>query len=273
MVDMHIHTNNSDGQYSTKKIVKKLEKLDTEMFSITDHDNIKSCSEMKNIDLPNNMIYVPGVELSAVNGMYNCHILGYNFDYTNDEIKKTCNKISNRRLEKVETIMNYLIEQRNIEFEDEELNQLYDKQTLGRYDICKILMRKGYGTKKEIYDNYLTGIKGIKTHRIEIEEATQAIKNANGVSILAHPKEIEQKYEIEIEEIIKDFLEKGIDGIEVYNTIHSVKDMRRYIELAKKYNLLITGGSDFHGESHPERELGKTLVHKVKLNSSNIKLH
>lgn len=55
MVDMHIHTNNSDGQYSTKEIVKKLEKLDAEMFSITDHDNINSCKEMENINLPKNI--------------------------------------------------------------------------------------------------------------------------------------------------------------------------------------------------------------------------
>lgn len=273
MVDMHIHTNNSDGQYTTREIVQKLKKLDIDMFSITDHDNIKSCTEMKNIDLPKKMIYVPGVELSAVNGIYNCHILGYNFDYTNEELKKTCNKINNRRLEKVEAIMNYLIEQRNIEFDEEELDELYDKQTLGRYDIYKLLNKKGFGTKKEIYDNYLTGIKGIKTHRIEIEDVTQSIKNAKGVSILAHPKEIEQKYEVELEKIIEDFIEKGIDGIEVYNTIHTLKDMRRYLLLAKRYNLLITGGSDFHGESHPERELGKTLIYKVELNSSNIKLH
>ena len=78
---------------------------------------------------------------------------------------------------------------------------------------------------------------------------------------------------MDIEEIIKDFIEKGIDGIEVYNTIHTLKDMRRYLNLAKKYNLLITGGSDFHGNSHPEREIGKTLLYKVTLNSSNLKLH
>jgi hypothetical protein len=273
MVDMHIHTNNSDGQYSTKEIVKKLEILDTEMFSITDHDNIKSCTEMKNIDLPKKMKYIPGVEFSSINGIYNCHILGYNFDYNNTELIKTCENISERRLEKIKRIINHLENERDIEFTEKELKNLYKKQTLGRYDVCKILMKKGYGTKPEIYDNYLTGIKGIKTHRIEIENVTQTIKSANGISILAHPKEIEEKYEVDIEEIIKDFIEKGIDGIEVYNTIHTLKDMRRYLLLAKKYNLLITGGSDFHGNSHPEREIGKTLLYKVTLNSSNLKLH
>lgn len=204
--------------------------------------------------------------------MYNCHILGYNFDCNNTSLIKTCEEISKRRINKIETIIKHLENNRDIELKDEELEYLYNKQTVGRFDICKILMKRGLGTKPKIYENYLTNIKGIKTHRIEIGNITQAIKNANGIAILAHPKEIEVKYEVEIEEIIKDFIEKGIDGIEVYNSIHTLKDMRRYLSLAEKYNLLITGGSDYHGESHPERELGKTLLYKVDLKSSNIRL-
>ena len=70
----------------------------------------------------------------------------------------------------------------------------------------------------------------------------------------------------------KDFIEKGINGIEVYNSIHDLQDVKRYILLAKKYNLLITGGSDFHGDSHPERTLGTTTQEKIKIYSSNLKL-
>lgn len=272
MVDMHIHTNNSDGQFATKEIVAKLKKLGIEIFSITDHDNINSCKEMEKIELPKNMEYIPGVEFSSTNGIYNCHILGYNFDYNNAKLIEECKLISERRLNKIKTIITYLENERDIDFTEKELESLYNKQTLGRYDICKLLMKRNLGTKPEIYENYLTSIKGMKTHRVEIENITQAIKGANGISVLAHPKEIEDKYEIEIEELITDFIEKGINGIEAYNSIHTIKDTRRYLALAKKYNLLITGGSDFHGESHPERTLGKTLVYKVNLNSSNIRL-
>lgn len=272
MVDMHIHTNNSDGSYSTKEIVEMLKKLGIEFFSITDHDNINSCKEMEKIQLQKNMEYIPGVEFSAINGIYNCHILGYNFDYNNSKLINECNLISERRLNKIKTIISYLENEREIDFKEKELENLYNKQTVGRYDICKLLMKRGLGTKTEIYENYLSNIKRMKTHRVELENITQTIKDAKGISILAHPKEIEQKYEINIEEVIEDFIEKGIDGIEVYNSIHSLKEMKRYLELAQKYNLLITGGSDFHGESHPERTLGKTLLYKVKLNSSNIRL-
>ena len=83
MVDMHIHTNNSDGQYSTIEIVEMLKKLDVELFSITDHDNVDSCLELEKINLQDKIKYIPGLEFSAINGIYNCHILGYNIDYKN----------------------------------------------------------------------------------------------------------------------------------------------------------------------------------------------
>ena len=133
-------------------------------------------------------------------------------------------------------------------------------------------MGHGYGKKQEIYEKYLSNIEGIKTHRSNIENITEIIKDANGISILAHPKEIEKDYKINIENIIEDFIEKGINGIEVYNSIHDLQDVKRYILLAKKYNLLITGGSDFHGASHPERTLGTTTQEKIKIYSSNLKL-
>ena len=273
VADMHIHTKNSDGQYSTIEIVEMVKKLEIELFSITDHDNITSCKEMERIVLPQNIKYITGVEFSAINNIYDCHILGYNFDYKNAKLIETCNEINTKRKEKIKTIINHLQQEKHIEFFIEELNNLYNKETVGRYDICKLLMERNLGTKSQIYDNYLTDIKDIKTHRIPIEKITEAIKTSNGVAILAHPKKIENKYNENLENIIKDFIEKGIDGIEVYNSIHTLEDIRRYLEIAKKYDLLITGGSDFHGESHPERKIGTITQHNFYINGSTIRLH
>ena len=89
MVDMHIHTNNSDGSNSTKEIIEMLKILKAEMFSITDHDNVESCKEIENIDI-GDMTYIPGIELSSKNGIYNCHILGYYIDYNNQDLLNEC---------------------------------------------------------------------------------------------------------------------------------------------------------------------------------------
>ena len=273
MVDMHIHTNNSDGSYSTKQIVEMLKLLQAELFSITDHDNVDAYQELENIDI-GNMTYIPGIELSSKNGIYNCHVLGYYIDYNNKDLINECEIIRNRRIERINIIIDYLEKEKNIYLSEEEKLKIFGKKgTIGRYDICKILMDKGYGTKPLIYNRYLTDIEGIKTHRSDIETTTSVIKKAKGVPVLAHPKEIEDTYNVNIEDIIKDFIEKGIEGIEVYNTIHTLKEVKKYLYLAQKYNLLITGGSDYHGVSHPERKLGKTTMYKIKLNSSNLKIY
>lgn len=274
MVDMHIHTNNSDGQYSTIEIVEMIKNIGIELFSITDHDNINSYAELEKIQLPEKIKYIPGIEFSSINGIYNCHILGYNIDYKNIDLIRECEIIKQRRRKKIQIIINYLKDNKNIYFTNEQIETLLNKKgTTGRYDLCRILMERGYGKKQEVYEKYLSNIPGVKTHRSSAEEVIKVIKEANGISILAHPKEIEEDYNIEIEDIIEDFIEKGINGIEAYNSIHDLKDVKRYLLLAKKYNLLITGGSDFHGISHPERSLGTTTKEKIKINSSNLKLY
>ncbi len=274
VVDMHIHTNNSDGQYSTLEILEMLKQKNIQLFSITDHDNVNSCIELEKIQLPEHIKNISGIEFSAINNKYNCHILGYDIDYKNTKLIKECETIKQRRVNKIKTIINYLEYTHNIYLSEEEQTLLFNKKgTIGRFDLCKILIEKGYGNKKEIYDKYLSNIEGIKTHRSNIEDITKIINDANGISILAHPKEIEEDYKINIEDIIEDFIEKGINGIEAYNSIHTLKDTKRYLLLAQKYNLLITGGSDFHGASHPERIIGTTTKEKIKIYSSNLKLH
>lgn len=273
MVDMHIHTNNSDGQYSTYEIVKKLRELGVEMFSITDHDNVDACYEIKNIDLPEEIMYIPGIEFSSINGIYNCHMLGYNIDYKNLSLIDECSIIKKRRLNKVKVIIKHLEKNHGIFLSESELNSLFNKKgTTGRFDLCRILINRGYGKKQEIYEKYLSNVDGVKTHRSNVDNVIDVIKKANGVAVLAHPGEIEKDYGVYIENIIEDFILKGIDGIEVYNSIHTLKDVKRYLELAKKYNLLITGGSDFHGISHPDRVLGTTTCEKIKIYSSNLRL-
>lgn len=274
MVDLHIHTSNSDGEFKTEEILEILKKLGVNFFSITDHDNINSCKEMEKIVIPENMKYIPGVEFSSKTEKLNLHILGYNIDYNNENIIKECETIRCRKVEKITTIINFIKDYYGIEITDEEEKTILGKQgTIGRMDICKLLIKKGYGTRKEIYNKYLTNTPYALTHRSNIETITKIIHDSNGIAVIAHPKKIEKEFNISLSNIIEELIEKGIDGIEAYNSVHTLKDIKRYLMIAKKYNLLITGGSDFHGNTHPERQLGYTSTKKIKINSSNIKLH
>lgn len=273
MVDLHLHSRYSDGELSVKELLDEIFDTGVDLFSITDHDNVSSCFEMEKYLLPDDCMYIPGIEFSAYCGKYHCHILGYDFDYRNSRLIKECETIRKRKLEKIKIVINLLRVFHQIDItKDEELSILKKKGTIGRIDVCKLLMKKGYGSRREIYDKYLS-IPNTLNHRSDAAIITNIVDSAGGVSILAHPGEIERDYNVCIEDIIENFLDVGINGIEAYNSIHSLRDVKRYLLLAKKYNLLVTAGSDFHGSIKPERILGYTTTSHIPIKKKNINFH
>lgn len=271
-IDLHIHTLNSDGEYSIKEIIQKLIDNQIQCFSITDHDNVNSCIQMESIKLPKDMKHIPGVEFSAILKDFECHILGYNIDYREKIITEKCAEIKFKKRERIKKILEFLQINYNIQISEQQINSILNKKgTLGRNDLYLLLLQMGYGSKQEIYEKYLTGKHVESPYKSQAEEIIDIIHKVNGQSILAHPKEIEEMYHITIEEIIEDFIELGIDGIEIYNSIHTLKDVKRYIELAKKYNLITTGGSDYHGEKVKNNvSLGYSTIQKQLIYSEYI---
>lgn len=267
--DLHIHTNNSDGTYTTQQIIEELKKAKIRLFSITDHDDVTSCREMEEIFLPENMIYIPGIEFSALHNGYNCHILGYNIDYKNKELSEEYKLIKARRKKKIIQVLEYIKDISGIITEEQERKILNKKGTIGRYDICEIIMKKVNMDRNKIYQEYLTP-KDLITHRSDSRRIIEVIHEAKGKAILAHPKEIEEDYKIDIEKIIRSLIDEGLDGIEIYNSIHTIEDVRRYIGLAKKYHLFTTGGSDYHGTNKPKITIGTTTKGHVKIKEQDI---
>lgn len=272
-LDLHIHTQNSDGQYTVEEIVMKLIKEGINIFSITDHDNVNSCIQMEQIILPKYFKYIPGVELSAIlNNKYNCHILGYNIDYRSEFIQNQCEKIKINKLHRMLNIIDYLYDQHKIAIPETEKKKLFEKdRPIGRSELCQVLIKLLNLSQKDIFEKYLANVPKVEEHRISAEDTINTIHKAKGHAILAHPKEIELEYNIMLEDIIYDLLEMGIDGIEISNSIHELKDVRRYLLIAKKYGLLTTAGSDYHGDRlKPEIELGKTTIMKKDMTPNDI---
>ena len=270
MIDMHIHTNNSDGTYSTREIIEMLKKLKIELFSITDHDDVSAYKEMNGILLPDNMTCIPGIEFSALHDKYNCHILGYGINCNNEELLRICNIIKATRKKKIMQVLEYIkYKYGKIITPEEEAQILNKKGTVGRYDICEILKKKTGLKRSEIYDKYLTP-KGLIVHRIPSKTIIDTIHEAGGIAVLAHPREVEDDYQIDIEKFIESLIEEGLDGIEKYNSIHTLEDVERYLEIAKKHNLYTTGGSDFHGTNKPKILLGTTTREHIKIKEKDI---
>ena len=253
--DFHIHSKYSDGEYDVETIINKLNKSGITNFAITDHDNVESVDYLRERNLNN----ISGVEMSSRYNNLNMHILGYYIDGDLDELKKLCNRVSELRKARLYEHVSKLEKEYNLQFDELDLMNLTKKySTLGRPHIGKLLIKYGYASSmEEAFKKYLFNVHSSIFYRMDAKLVIDAIHKAGGIAILAHPKKIEDKYNIDIEDFLPDLVEIGIDGIEIYNSLHYNEDSKRYKEIATKYNLLISGGSDYHGPNvKPNVKLG-----------------
>jgi predicted metal-dependent phosphoesterase TrpH len=253
--DFHIHSKYSDGEYDVETIINKLNENNITNFAITDHDNVESVDYLRERNLNN----ISGVEMSSRYNNLNMHILGYYIDGDLDELKKLCNRVSELRKARLYEHVSKLEKEYNLQFDELDLMNLTKKySTLGRPHIGKLLIKYGYASSmEEAFKKYLFNVHSSIFYRMDAKLVIDAIHKAGGIAILAHPKKIEDKYNIDIEDFLPDLVEIGIDGIEIYNSLHYNEDSKRYKEIAIKYNLLISGGSDYHGPNvKPNVKLG-----------------
>ena len=266
--DLHIHSEFSDGEYSIQEIIKKLRDNGINIFSITDHDNLKSISEVYKNDL-SGLVYIPGIEISCESDNYRMHILGYGIDHTNEDLVKLCSNMKLiKTIRNLETIKQ-LKEKHNIIISREETEKLLSKKGfVGQVTIAKLLVQKGIiPDVKYAFNNYFKDMNLGRNATASLEKAISTIHSAGGYAVLAHPITLEEEYNIEIEEIFQMFLDSKIDGIELFNSKHTLSDIKRYLALAKKHNLLTSGGSDFHGEIvKPNIKLGGLSKENIQKN-------
>ena len=258
--DLHIHTINSDGEFTTKQLVQKIRESNIKTFAIADHDSIKSIKDMKEIDLTG-LNYIKAIEISSIlDNKYKMHILGYNINEEDEQLLEIINNIKQKRIKRIYDIANSLKQQHNIVLKDEELENLIKENNIpGKVHIAELLLKNNYvETVPEAFTKYLEDIKIMKIAREDALKVIKTIKNAGGIAIWAHPKKTEQQHNINMEKILPRLISHGLEGIEVYNSLHTYEESQRYIEIAKKYNILTSGGSDYHGPiAKPNVILGK----------------
>lgn len=247
--DLHIHSNYSDGMLSPEEIVDLAIKRNIKCISITDHDNINSQYIVNKYMDSEYIKVVSGLELSSQYENIEIHILCYFIDIENENLKLSLEKIKSTRQDRAKRIIEKLNEI-NININIEDVYKQDCSGSIGRLHIAKLIMEKGYAVSiKEAFQKYL--IKGrpafVERNKIDYKEALKLISDAKGVAVLAHPGEIYKN--IFVEKLIKSLKIYGLKGIEVFHPAHSSKAVNNYYNLAKKYSLIITGGSDCHGIS------------------------
>lgn len=243
--DLHIHSTISDGMLSPKEIVIIAKKKGIRCISVTDHDTVDSQKILSKLIKDKDLIIVPGIEISTEYKGNEIHILGYFMDINNKSLNDNLKVLQGSRKERAIDILKKL-QCINISISTEEIN--INKSSIGRPHIANALVEKGYATTvKNAFNQYL--IKGkpayVDRYKLNYKEALGLIKDSGGISVLAHPGEIYKGEKIE--NIIKEFKVYGLKGIEVFHPSHSTTEINDYYNLAKKYSILITGGSDCHG--------------------------
>jgi len=259
LADLHIHTVYSDGIDTPEEIVSLSESSGLKIISITDHDTVDAYLQQDIISFAskNNIEIIPGIEFSADyatkdNKNIEVHILGYFIDLLHPSIRKYCEEYQNMRYERAKSIIQKL-NSMNVHLKMEDLNKEVKKDIYGRLHIAQALVKKGFVCSlKEAFKRFIgyNAPAFIPKKQRNTIDIIRIIKESGGVSIIAHPGL--QGIETELAKL-KNI---GIDGVEVFHPDHSYAITQRLLEEAKRYSLLITGGSDYHGTNKEKLPLG-----------------
>lgn len=274
-IDLHTHTTYSDGELTPDELIKKAITKNIKILAITDHDTVDG---LNNITYKSDKINViKGIELTAKVDIGTMHILGLDIDKDNKKLNEKLIEIKDNSINSVLSVIEQLKKDYNIYFTYEELKELVNyNHNLGRPDIARLLIRKGYvNTVKEAFDKYLIDAynKSRTTKKgINYQECIELILKSNGIPVLAHPKTLKLT-DKELLYLLKDMINCGLMGIEVYHSSHTKTEIDKYLKLANELNLLISGGSDYHGiNTKPDIELGCGKIKELSI-LNKIKIH
>lgn len=241
--DLHIHSNLSDGFLSPEDIVKKAGEAGLTTISITDHDTVAGVDRAIEAVDKAGMKLIPGIEFSTDLPDTEIHILGYFIDHKADWFRALLRKIMDDRISRIHRTVGKLNDL-GIDIKVEDVLKLADVGSVGRPHVARALMEKGaVGSIQEAFNRYLDmrSPAYVPHFKLTPYQAIETIVKAGGIPVYAHPG-VSKK-----DEMIPSMMEKGLAGIEAYYCRQNKAQEKHYLSLAKKYGLLVTGGSDFHG--------------------------
>lgn len=256
-IDLHVHSNISDGTFTPKELVLYAEKKGLSAFALTDHDTIKGIFEAEEIAKGKALELIPGIEISSEYKGGDIHILGLYIDYRQPSFSAALQKFVEAR------------EQRNVEMAEklskhgflvtmEQMYATYPGAIITRAHFAKYMKAKGYvSSYDEAFRNYIGKNCSCYVPRtvIQPKDAIQLIRGAKGIAVLAHPLLYHLTLE-SLESMIKDLKGLGLQGMEVFYSMNQGEDEKLVTSLARKWELVMTGGSDFHGTTKPHIDLG-----------------
>ncbi len=244
-IDLHIHSSMSDGTDSPHEIVTKAVSLGMTTIALTDHDTIAGLDELRECAKSTRLQVIDGIELSTFS---NCevHILGYNFDKNSDILSQSIADFADQRRQRIKKIVDRLA-QFNVLVD---WDKIKDENSIGRMHVAQELIKSGYVSGvNEAFERYLgsRGIAYIPSKRITPLEGVRLIRQAKGQAFLAHPLRFFQ--DRKLEDYLAGLKPYGLTGLEAFYPTHDEKTVGQLLNLASKYHLAVSGGTDYHGKN------------------------
>lgn len=254
--DLHIHTNKSDSTFSPEEVVRYAAKCGLCAIAITDHDSVEAIPLVTQYASQYNIEVIPGIELSSDADGEEAHILGFYIDYTKKWFLDKLQFLREVRTKRAHQIIAKLNEL-GLEITINDVLSISGEGAIGRMHIARALLEKQYiSSIAEAFQKYIG--KGryayVKKYRISPRDTIDMVNKLGGIPVLAHPQIMN------LDSIIPIMIKEGLQGIEVYHSDQNTAGEERYLALAKRFNLLVTGGSDCHGIGK-----GKMLMGTVKI--------
>ncbi len=261
MIDLHSHTNESDGTYSPEELVNAADEINLDALAITDHDTFAGYEQARSFADAVGLNLLCGIEISTALGnpkTKTVHLLGYFLNGgPSAGFRDWVLKMQAARRDRNERLAARL-RTLGVDIQLEEVNAIGRSMT-GRPHFARLLVSKGYCSSiQDAFVKFLDESAPGYVDRDEpgLEEAIQRVADDGGVSSLAHPIRLGKRNHDEEEELIGRIAGFGLRAIEVYHSDQTAADSARYLEIANRYGLMATGGSDFHGENKPSIRLG-----------------
>lgn len=264
--DLHIHTNLSDSTFSPREVVRLAIENNLSCISITDHDTVDAVDMAmaagRNFDLE----IIPGIEMTCELDSAEIHILGYFIDYKNKNFLEKLVHLRRVRIERIHKMVDKLKTLGLSKMKAEEVIKSAGRGAVGRVHLAICMQKKGYVSSiPEAFYRFIhdKGPAYVSKFRFKPQEVIDLIRKNKGIPVLAHPHILSKNINI------KEFVNCGLKGLEVFYPQYSETQISYYKNLADKYNLLLTGGSDCHGSAKTDTSIGKIrvpyeLVEKLK---------
>lgn len=254
MIDLHSHTNESDGSCSPARLVKEAARAGVDVLGITDHDTFAGYDQALPVASAQGVELVCGIELSTKLHDHSVHLLGYFLG--NGGLRRFRDWVLEMQASRRERNVRLAARLQDLGFDiTVEEAQARGRGMTGRPHFAEIMVEKGYATSyRQAFDDYLDeSAKGyVYRHEPRFAEAVARILTSGGIASLAHPVRVKG----DVAALMPELCDAGLNAIEAYHSDHGAAETKLYLRLARRYGLMVTGGSDFHGTPKPEVRLG-----------------